>query len=140
MSHTCVKCGAEEHCYYNEETVAGLTARQYCFGCDFYWRFLNDPVKRPNRHHHSTAVIANSHIYTDGGNVENSGRDTRYLGFGGHKWHFRMLDGSREWTSNNVWHGGEIPEIWRKEIPDTAEIVPAKPQVAFMLGAEGEPC
>jgi hypothetical protein len=126
MSHTCIKCGDEERCRYNEETVAALTARQHCFSCDFYWRFLNDPAPLPNRHHHSTAVIANGHIYTDGGNVENAGHDTRLLGFGGHKWHFRMLDGSREWVSNNVWHGGEIPEVWRKEIPDNAEIVQAQ--------------
>jgi len=126
MSHTCIKCGAEEKCFYNEATVTALAARQLCFSCDFYWRFLNDPAPTPDRHHHSTAVVANGHIYTDGGNVENPGYDTRALGFGGHKWHFRMLDDSREWMSNNVWHGGEIPEIWRKEIPDNAEIIPAQ--------------
>lgn len=123
MTHTCVKCGAYEKNSYNDKLKADLEARQLCFSCDFYWCFLNDPVKRPNRHHHSTAIVAGGHIYTDGGNVENPGYDTRPLGFGGHKWHFRMLDGSREWTSNNVWHGGEIPGIWRAEIPDTAEII-----------------
>jgi hypothetical protein len=125
MSHTCVKCGEHEECHYNEKTKADLVARQLCFSCDFYWRFLNDPVKTPNRHHHSTAVIAGGNIYTDGGNVDNPGSG-RLLGFAGHRFHFRMLDGSREWTSNNVWHGGEIPQIWRAEIPDTAQIIPAQ--------------
>lgn len=122
MSHTCVKCGGSEECHYNDKTKADLTSRQLCFSCDFYWRFLNDPVKTPNRHHHSTAVIAGGNIYTDGGNVDSPGNG-RLLGFAGHQFHFRMLDGSRDWLTNNVWHGGEIPQIWRNEIPDTAEIV-----------------
>jgi len=132
MSHTCVKCGQHEDCSYNAKTVEKLVERQLCFGCDYWWRYLNDDIPERDRHHHSTAIVANGNVYTDGGNIENLPRQGGFVGHGGHKFHIRMLDGSREWTTNNLWHGGAVPAGYRDEIPDTAEFVkPETKQVEF---------
>ena len=122
MSHTCSKCGANERCFYNENMIQQLESRQLCFSCNFYWRYLHDPVKVEGWHHHSTGFVVNGKIYTDGGNVENPGQ-YRFIGHAGHKFRVRMLDGSREWVTNNLWAGGDITPEWRAEIPDTAEFL-----------------
>lgn len=51
------------------------------------------------------------------------GRSRDGLGFGGHRWHFRMSDG-REIITHNLWHQGSIPIEYRDQLPDNATLVP----------------
>lgn len=121
MSHICEKCAKQELCCYNEQTISQLESRQLCFSCNWYWRFLNDPIQEEHHHHHSTAVVIDGQIYTDSGSIAKPDPRGYGVGHGGRKFHIRMLDGSREWSTNNLWSGGRIPEIWASEIPNTAE-------------------
>ena len=67
-------------------------------------------------------IIVNGKLYTDAGNT--SGRSTQFNGFGGSKFNIRILDGNKEWSTNNLWCGGTIPKKYKTTtMRDTAEFV-----------------
>ena len=115
--HFCKHCGEIEFCSYVPATKERLIQNQTCFHCDFWEEreksFLSDDNK---------TFIVNGKTYSDGGATK--GRDTQYNGFGGAVFNIRMLDGSREWITNNLWCGGNIPKKYRlTTMKDTAEFI-----------------
>jgi hypothetical protein len=78
-----------------------------CFLCN-YW---HDALAQPDK------LIINGCIYFDCG-WSNSG----CLGFGGRKFTYRKLTpDSLPITTNNLWNGARIPELWH--MPDNAEFI-----------------
>lgn len=65
-------------------------------------------------------IIINGSLYTDGGYKENT--KSSYLGFSGRKFNIKMNDGTEIFT-NNLWHGGEIPENHREVLCNNAVFV-----------------
>lgn len=115
----CSCCGADTSADYTEPTAQRLKDQQMCFDCD-YWQCFADDFVEEHRHRIGTAIIVNGKVYTDGGNKDVR---TGMTGHGGRVFKIRMLDGSKEWSTNNLWAGGELPDRWRANIPDNAEFL-----------------
>lgn len=122
MKHNCSCCNQTyKPFYYNDGTAQQLLARKLCFDCNYWWKFLYDEVKEEHYHHHSTAVVIKGEVFTDGGTVPKGYKGM--TGHGGREFTICMLDGSKEWTTNNLWAGGAVPDLWRDKIVDNAEFV-----------------
>lgn len=105
--HLCKVCGMPEFAnYLHKET---LIKKQLCFGCDFWLEKLKA----------KGMLVISGAFYKDGGN--SPGADNKFLGFGGAKQQIRMLDGSREWQTNNLWAAGDCPKRFNSK--DNAEFI-----------------
>ena len=65
-------------------------------------------------------IIIDGRMYTDGGCRKNTSRSL--LGFSGAEFKIKMNDGTEIFT-NNLWHGGDIPENHRDILCDNAVFV-----------------
>lgn len=112
----CKGCGEIEFASWANGSV--LVEHQLCHRCNF-WREKEDQYLSEG------FLIINGRTYSDAGATK--GRDTSFNGFGGHTFNIRMLDGSREWSTNNLWCGGDIPKRYRlTTMKDNAEFVKNK--------------
>lgn len=109
----CKECGEIEFTSWaNGKT---LVEHQLCHYCNF-WREKEDQYLSEG------FLIINGCTYSDAGATR--GKDSHYNGFAGHTFNIRMLDGSREWSTNNLWCGGDIPKKYRlTTMKDNAEFV-----------------
>ena len=104
MSGKCTKCGKTN----DSEHYSGLRNKAMCFSCNFWTE-----TKERN------PLIVNGNSYLDGGNQVGGSRSL--LGFAGRVFRYRRL-GETEWKeTNNMWHQGTVPEVFREEMPDNAE-------------------
>lgn len=109
--HFCVDCGKIEI----GTTKPQLAKSMLCFHCDF-WK------QREQHHLKNPLLIVDGRTYSDGGNKPSSRSD--FLGHAGRTFHISMLDGSKEWSTNNLWCGGDIPKKYRETtMKDNAEFV-----------------
>lgn len=105
---TCSKCGATGyHTNYYKPIPTEMSEHQMCFYCN-HWR---KTAKEPD------LIIIEGTVYRDGGRKSKDYRG--FLGFGGREFSIEMLDG-RKVETNNLWHGGAVPEVWRSVFPDNA--------------------
>lgn len=65
-------------------------------------------------------IIVNGNLYTDGGYKKNE--KSSYLGHSGRRFNIKMNNGTEIFT-NNLWHGGEIPENHRNILRDNAVFI-----------------
>lgn len=110
----CCICGKEfdkPHYYEPFADVCGSN----CFG-EKLWR-----IREQQYLNGSPFIIINGRLYTDGGYVKNP-ESTSFLGFGGEHFNIRMNNGTEIFT-NNLWHGGDIPENHREILCDNAVFV-----------------
>ena len=115
--HFCVECGCIEFAACSQEIKSRLEEKQKCFSCDFH-------EEREKEYLIGTKsfLIIKGQIYSDAGATK--GRNTKYNGFAGHEFTIRMLDGSKEWKTNNLWCGGPIPKKYRlTTMKDNAKFV-----------------
>jgi len=104
MTENCTKCGKTN----DSEHYSGLRNKAMCFSCNFW-----TDIKERN------PLIVNGDSYMDGGNQVGVSRSL--LGFSGRIFRYRKL-GATEWKeTNNMWHQGTVPEVFREEMPDNAE-------------------
>ena len=104
MTENCTKCGKTN----DSEHYFGLRNKAMCFSCNFWTE-----TKERN------PLIVNGNSYLDGGNQVGVSRSL--LGFAGRVFRYRRL-GETEWKeTNNMWHKGTVPEVFREEMPDNAE-------------------
>lgn len=102
MENKCTKCG-ELNDSANYTNIVNI---EYCFNCN-YWNaalFGND------------FIVMNGVYYVDAGWKEKG-----LLGFGGRVFKYRKLGSDEIITTNNMWNGSKIPEVWA--VPDNAEMV-----------------
>lgn len=104
-SEPCKTCG---QLFCNHYSHKDLSIEGNCFSCDFWF----DKVGR------SKNIVVNGTLYSDGGTKDRS-TYSGFLGHGGRIFNIKMNDG-REFTTNNLWCGGDIPEHFRELIPDNA--------------------
>ena len=107
----CTICGKEfDKTHYNKpyDDVCGSE----CFH-EKHWRLTEQRYLDG-----ATFIIINGHLYTDGGHKSNP-RNTSFLGHAGREFKIKMNDGAEIFT-NNLWHGGEIPEHHREILCDNA--------------------
>lgn len=113
--YNCCKCGeVVDTSKYWEEVASEMRERQLCHFCNFWKNHIeNDATVNKD-----VFVIADGKHYIIGD--ENS---TDYFrGLGGAKVTIKFKDG-RVVKSSNLWCQGNIPERFRNEMPDNAEIV-----------------
>lgn len=100
----CKICGTEmEKSQYHGDPICSSK----CFHENFWNETLDDE-----------AIIIDGVCYHDGGN--RPGVDSFLLGFSGRVFTIRMDDG-REFTTNNLWHNGEVPKD--REVSDNAVFI-----------------
>lgn len=87
--------------------------RQLCFSCAFW----TDKIENPP----AGKEVIGGHHYTVHPTAKRP--DNLLRGFMGKEFFIRRFDGTLI-KSNNVWHQGEIPERFRKQLPDTAVFIP----------------
>lgn len=125
--HFCKECEQIEFATYVEPTKTNLKEHQMCFHCNFWRERSEEFVNKPGK-----TFIVNGRTYSDGGNRPNTSRKD-FLGCAGRVFKIRMLDGSKEWETNNLWCGGDIPKKYRETtMKNTAEFIEEDiPEVPF---------
>lgn len=88
----------------------------HCFSCCFWYEWI-DKDKLPENKYRS-AVIDGSHWHI----CEEVPGPKRFRGMGGRTYRIRFADGT-EVDTTNLWHQGDIPDIFRDAFPDNAEFV-----------------
>lgn len=115
----CRECGQIFSTAYIEPCKSKLLAANICHTCNFWLELVN--CKNPIR-------VGGCH-YQDGGKT--SGNRTDFNGFSGRVFQVRMNDG-REFTTNNMWYQGEIPERFRDKLPDNAVFIQGSGPVSMV--------
>lgn len=111
----CYKCGeAVDTSKYWKERALELEIASICNTCKFWFNKMFDDIVS----HKGSFVIANGSHYIIGD--ENSADSFR--GFYGAKFTVKFFDG-RVVKTSNLWHQGEIPEVFKAEMPDNAELI-----------------
>lgn len=108
MGIICKVCGQRAP---GRDTRFGSDDLPVCSKCAFWL----DLIRRKGDH---TAVIDGTHYSVFPAADPKKG----LLGFGGRKFTVKFKDG-RTVVTNNMWHQGEVPALFRKHLPDNAEFV-----------------
>lgn len=109
----CAKCGKMYDTKYIEPTKSEMLAANHCFYCNFW------SAHAKQKNHPQVARVRGTHYWV------NKSKPVGYqgsMGHGGRKFKVRWNDG-REMESNDVWCQGDIPDVWREELPDNAEFL-----------------
>lgn len=114
---SCSSCNGVVSLKYGEPTRTQMVERKQCFTCNFW----TSRMKLHQTSENSAIVCGCAYMVHP---MEDRTKGM-FLGFGGRLQRFRFHDG-RTLDSNNVWFQGEIPDIFREEMSDNAEIVPFK--------------
>ena len=111
----CKNCGAEF-----DETLRDLES-DLCFSC-YFWeeQYQTDQEYRKIPEHFSEVIIIDGHHYV--ADTDPSHKKNLYKGIGGAPHLVKFKDGRVE-AFDNLWHQGEIPEIFREKLPDNAEFI-----------------
>lgn len=112
MAEPCRECGGVVSLNILGSTKR-LESRNICSLCDHFIEIIED-INNPRR------VIVNGGCYWR--KDYNKTAPSHCLGFGGSVYKIRMHTGE-EYTTNDLWFNGEIPEIFRDRIKDNAVFI-----------------
>lgn len=115
----CRECGQIFCTTFSEPMKSEMLAANICSNCHFWREYVE---KRDDPH---IARIKGLHYWA---NPPTGQKDTRFNGFAGQNFHIRFHDG-REIETNDLWHQGDIPLIFRNRLPDNADFVDRQPNV-----------
>jgi Zn ribbon nucleic-acid-binding protein len=108
----CSKCGGLVSLNYTN--ADDLKKHKLCFKCDHFRQVKEKAETNKNR------VIIEGNSY----HVEPDNPGAYFKGFGGHEFKIVRNDAPETViTTRNLWHQGEIPEIWKEDIPNNAKFV-----------------
>ena len=106
----CSKCGGVVTLSYTNND--DLINHKMCFKCD-HFRLVkltaNNDKNRMIINHSSYHVVPDNNGFSKG--------------FGGREFKIKRFDNPNVIVTHNLWHQGEIPKIWRDEIPDNAVFI-----------------
>lgn len=110
--YRCIKCGApvDANRYRCSEE---MTQRCLCFNCNFW----AEHIQRDHNEDKDVFVVANGNHY-----IIDESPNPYFKGFGGAKYTIRFNDG-RVVKTDNLWFQGDIPELFRDELPDNAILI-----------------
>ena len=125
---SCSRCGAEGFSLaWSEPIPAEMLQHRLCFHCNF-WR---------ERATETDLIVIEGSAYSDGGRKPKNYRG--FMGFGGREFTIECFNGKLIET-NNLWHRGEVPTVWRADIPNNARWkVVEKAQIEHGQGFYGLP-
>lgn len=116
--HFCKECGIIELATFREDIKNKLIEKQLCHHCNLWEEREAEYLSNVK-----PTLIIDGKMYSDGGATP-KGKPTHFNGFAGAEFTIKMLDGSKQWTTNNLWCGGEIPIKYRKTtMSDNAEFI-----------------
>ena len=107
----CTKCGE----YISLRTLIAdeLKEMQVCSSCHFW-------IKTKKSLNNKKRVIIKGVSYW----VENpTSAPNHCKGHSGHEFKIKRFDSKEIITTDNLWHNGEVPELFKKEILDNAEFI-----------------
>ena len=107
----CRECGKIFETTYLEPIKQEMLADNICFSCH-HWRGLFRSKGN------SKCLVIDGKHYMIGPRAE----DSQYNGFGGAKFVI-LFDDGRQVETNNLWHQGVVPAVWRERLPDNAKFV-----------------
>ena len=113
-----------QHCeeiidfHYHETLNKILYTKTRCFSCNFWLGVIND--YKTGRTFSTGKVCYTPNIKRLLTREEI--RERGFVGFGGRIFHVLMRDGE-EYYTNDLWCRGDIPEIWRDQLPANAAFV-----------------
>lgn len=118
----CKCCGTIENvdpCHFNECDVRTIMEETgFCYSCSF-WEIHARSWESGNR---EGIYFINGTRYHDCGIVDKS--KMRWpLGHGGRDFKIRLLGSDEIIKTNNLWCQGDVPELFKKRLPDNAEFV-----------------
>lgn len=122
---TCAKCGKKEKAQYVDEMKNKMVSRNLCFSCLFWTEILEDK-DNPRR------IFVEGHAYFLGKEKRDSYREFR--GYGGSRFFIGYMNGGKT-ESTNLWHNGDIPELFKNDLPNTAIFLSPE---AFQIWPERE--
>ncbi len=108
--YACKECGSPATANYAEPTKSQMLEHQLCLSCN-YWQHLPPP-----------SLVINYRVYADQGGTRIA---NRLNGHSGREFKIEMLDGSRQWTTNNLWSEGRIPKRWQHLFQNNAIFIRA---------------
>ena len=103
----CTKCNKTVIPYF-------LDNKRVCFSCHFWDETLKRDKTYPP---HKVCIIDGVHYV-----IAPEDSTDPFRGFGGHKFQIEFFDGTKV-TTTNLWHQGEIPEIWKEKFKNNARFV-----------------
>lgn len=114
----CCICGEEIKLNYGKKAKEKMTSRKMCFSCN-YWQDRVDGIGNPKQ------IIINGLIYQNAGDKPGARQGVGgvgFLGFGGRRFTWRMLETGEIQTSNDLWFNGK-PENrhFQELLKDNAE-------------------
>jgi hypothetical protein len=111
----CTKCSSgfrhDPESYLDCAEKVLMVKQHICFTCAFWLGYIQ------RRDEPGMARIKGVHYV-----VGDEKASWVVRGFDGQRFVIRFKDG-RVVTTHNLWHQGEIPEVWKSELPDNAEFV-----------------
>lgn len=115
------------YCKINESDLSCLECEEkkrmerdnLCFNCAFWSLYVD------KKDDERIARIDGNHYY-----IENNSSNG-FVGFGGRDFKIKFNDG-REIITNNLWHQGTIPDIWKDKLPDNAIFIKDKIVISDM--------
>jgi hypothetical protein len=110
LADPCKKCGTLVKANWLEPSRSEILASNLCFSCNLWSK--RAAVKDTKNH-----IVVNGSWYTISEETSNS----YFRGYGGAK--FTIKRGEETIVSTNLWCGGDVPDIWRSEIPDNAQFI-----------------
>lgn len=111
----CSCCGIMTHSDYMEPSGSSMRKHRMCFHCDYWQNEMPERI-RAGKH----PLIIEGTMYGDAGRQP---ANTPFLGFGGSEFTYRRLGETEIHSTNNLWHGGDIPEAFRHLYENNAEFV-----------------
>jgi len=113
----CIFCGGDIALNYSETMNIYLMERCVCFRCN-YWCERMERIGNPNQ------IVIGHSMYQDSGDKPNAHEHrgtVGFMGFGGHRFYWKMLATGEIRTSNDLWSNGKIPEHFRSNFVPNAE-------------------
>lgn len=107
----CSKCGGEVTLTYSNNDK--LIEHKMCFSCNHFREQAEKLKTDVNK------FVINNHVYT----VYPDAPNAPFKGFGGREFKIRPFGSNDILVTHNLWSQGEVPAVWRNELPDTAEFV-----------------
>lgn len=112
LDEPCKICGSIVKTCFNEPIGSNLKKENICFSCNHWLRIEND-LQNPKR------FIINGGSYYLGNGKQNS----YFKGFGGNSFKIKRHGGDQIITTSDLWHQGDVPEVFKNRIKDNAVFV-----------------
>ena len=111
---TCTKCGAPYTLSdWREGNIKEIMKdKKFCFNCGFWTEKIQEAD--------DVTFVIDGTRYHCGGTCDPK-VEKRYKGHGGAKHKIKKFDSDKVYLTDNLWCQGNVPELFKKDIPDNAE-------------------